>query len=121
VLSSGKMVEKTYVCKIIRQYFTEKERNYDAEYLASPTRINALFLAKEKENRYAVEEALKRFKEKYSERGDFYMEMISEYFGKYGKSAVYLSMKYCLSESSVYVVIRDLVHMTANELGIRLK
>ncbi len=121
VLSSGKMIERTYVCKVIRQYFTEKERDYDAEYSAFPTRVNALFLAKEKENRYAVREALKKFSVKYSDRGDFYIEMISEYFGKHNKSAVSLSMKYCLSESAVYAVIRDLVHMTADELGIRLK
>lgn len=121
VLGSGKMVEKKYVCKVIRQYFTERERNYDAEYSASPTRLNALYLAKEKENRYAVCEALKKFCTKYGDKGDFYLKMVSEYFGKYGRSAISLSMEYCLSESSVYAVIRDFVHMTADELGIRLK
>ena len=53
VLGSGIMVEKKYVCKVISQYFTERERNYDAEYSASPTRVNLLYLAKEKENHYA--------------------------------------------------------------------
>ena len=121
VLRSGEMIEKKYVCKVIRQYFTEKERNYDVEYSASPTRLNALYLAKEKENHYAVSEALKKFTTKYGDRGDFYLKMIAEYFGKYGRSAISLSMEYCLSESSVYAVIRDFVHMTADELGIRLK
>ena len=121
VLSSGKMVEKKYVCKVIKQYFSEAKRDYDAEYFRDPSRLNALYLAKEKENRYAIEQALIRFNTKYAEKGDFYFKIISEYFGKWERSAVALSMEYCLSESSVYVVIRDFVRMSADELGIRLK
>lgn len=115
------MIEKTYVCKLIKQYYTENEKNYSEEYVSEPSRINVIFLAREKENRNAVTEAMKRFVTKYGDMGPVYLRLIKEYFWKRRKSVVSLSMECGLSQSAVYAVIRDFIGMTASELGIRLE